>query len=200
MERSDLEELHYITPITNVASILERGILSHVSAAQIEHDSIADESVQERRSKVRVRGEIKLHRYANLYLNARNSMLYLRARVNCRTDDLCVLRVATAVLDSPGVVITDCNAASGYAQFHGVDSGFAALHKEELFALRWTHTNWAAERRHSSRMQAEVLVPGVIGPEYLIGAYVGSDRAKARLSQVVGRRIPIVRNNYMFFQ
>lgn len=45
MERSDLTELHYITPIANVASILDRGILSHASAARVEHDSIADKSV-----------------------------------------------------------------------------------------------------------------------------------------------------------
>ena len=90
MERADLKELHYITPIANVASILERGILSHISATRIKHDSVADESVQERRSRVQVQGKTRLHHYVNLYLNARNPMLYRLARGEGRTDDLCV--------------------------------------------------------------------------------------------------------------
>ena len=66
MERSNLTELHYITPISNVASILDRGILSHDSTAQVDPDSIADKSVQARRSRVPVLGGAKLHDYANL--------------------------------------------------------------------------------------------------------------------------------------
>lgn len=199
MERSDLTELHYITPISNVASILDRGILSHTAAAQIDHLSIADEKVQALRSD-RVIGRAKLHNYTNLYLNARNSMLYRLARREGRTDELCVLRVATEVLDTPGVVIADRNAASGYARFHSVEDGLAALRAEELFANYWTHADPIETMRHRSRMQAEVLVPSVIGPEYVTGAYAGSDLAAAGLQRVVGRKIPIVRNNHMFFK
>lgn len=199
MERSDLTELHYITPISNVASILDRGILSYASAKRVKHDSVADEEVQERRSKVRVRGKTRLHRYTNLYLNARNAMLYRRLQEG-RRNDLCVLKVATEVLDLPEVVIADGNAASGYAQFHSVEDGLAALRKEELFADYWTHDDPIETMRHRSRMQAEVLVPSVIGPEYVTEAYVGSDLAAAGLHRVVGRRIPIVRNNRMFFK
>lgn len=199
MERSDLTELHYITPISNVASILNRGILCYASATRVEHDSVADEEVQERRSKVRVRGKTRLHRYANLYLNARNAMLYRRLREGCR-NDLCVLKVATEVLDLPEVVIADGNAASGYAQFHSVEDGLAALREEELFADYWTHDDPIETMRHRSRMQAEVLVPSVIGPEYVTEAYVGSDLAAAGLQRVVGQRIPIIRNDRMFFK
>lgn len=193
MERSELEELHYITPIANVGSILERGILCNASAARVEHRSVADESVQERRSDVRVPSGTKLHHYVNLYLNARNSMLYRRARGERRTDELCVLRVTTEVLNTPGTVIADCNAASDYVQFYSVDDGLAALSRVELFATYWE--NW----RHRSRMSAEALVPSVVGPEYLTGAYVGSDLAKGRLERIASRRLPIVRNNRMFF-
>ena len=193
MERSDLKELHYIAPIANVGSILDRGILCNAAAARVKHDSIADETVQERRSGVRVPGGIELHQYVNLYLNARNSMLYRRARGEKRADELCVLRVDTEVLNAPGSVIADCNAASDYVQFYSVDDGLAALSKVELFATYWE--NW----RHKSRMSAEALVPSVVGPEYLTGAYVGSHLAKIGLQRVAGQRIPIVRNNHMFF-
>ena len=198
MERSDLKELHYITPIANVGSILERGILCNASAARVEHRSVADESVQERRSGVRVWGKTRLHRYVNLYLNARNPMLFRLIREG-GTNDLCVLRVASRIVDSSDVVIADSNAASDYVRFHRVDDGLAALRKEELFADYWTHADPIETMRHKSRMQAEALVPSVVGPGYVTGAYVGSDLAGVGLKRVAGQRIPIVRNNHMFF-
>ena len=42
MKREDLSELHYITPIANVPSILRWGILSHQGVAQLPHQSVAD--------------------------------------------------------------------------------------------------------------------------------------------------------------
>ena len=55
-----------------------------------------------------------LHEYANLYLCARNPMLYKRRESH---GTLCVLRVSTDVLDLPGVVLTGGNAASDYTAF-----------------------------------------------------------------------------------
>ncbi len=49
MRREELDELHYITPIVNVASILAKGILSHQLAARISHESVAMQEVQDRR-------------------------------------------------------------------------------------------------------------------------------------------------------
>ena len=49
MERGRVTELHYITPIVNLKSIVERGIMSHNRAAALPHVSIADQDVQERR-------------------------------------------------------------------------------------------------------------------------------------------------------
>lgn len=66
MKREELEELHYITPISNVPSICKRGILSHHGAARIQHQSIAMAEIQDRRAKVTVPGGRRLHEYANL--------------------------------------------------------------------------------------------------------------------------------------
>lgn len=193
MERSDLKELYYITPIANIGSILDWGILCHASAARVEHDSIADQSVQALRSRVQVPGGARLHGYANLYLNARNAMLYRLAIHEGRIDNLCVMGVAIEVLDFPGVMIADRNAADSIVRFYEVDKGLAALSKWELFANYWDNDV------HRSRMQAEVLVPGTVGPSTLTRAYVGSNIAKGRLERVVSRRFPIVHNNLMFF-
>lgn len=194
MERSDLTELHYITPISNVASILDRGILSHDSASQIDPDSIADKSVQARRSRVPVLDRAKLHDYVNLYLNARNAMLYRLVFVELRIDKLCVMGITSEVLDFPEVVIADRNAASSTVRFYDqVDDGLAALDKYELFAKSWEND------LHRQRMQAEVLVPGVVGSEHLTKAYVGSIKAEASLRRIASRRISITRNDRMFF-
>jgi hypothetical protein len=64
MERSRIRQLHYITDMANMASILEQGILSHrlaqraasghVSVAASGHVSVADAEVQVRRASKRV--------------------------------------------------------------------------------------------------------------------------------------------------
>src|SRR5262249_21008928 len=62
-ERSELQELHYITPIDNVPSISQHGILSNVRAARLAHASVAMAEIQDRRSRVVVPGGRKLHEY-----------------------------------------------------------------------------------------------------------------------------------------
>nr|VFJ98995.1 MAG: protein of unknown function (DUF4433) [Candidatus Kentron sp. LFY] len=71
--------------------------------------------VQDRRNKIQVPGGMRLHQYANLYFDARNPMMYKRL---AQVEVLCVLCVSTDVLNLPGVVITDQNAASDYVRFY----------------------------------------------------------------------------------
>ena len=65
---SDLEELHYITPIANLPSILKLGILSNaeVSRRRVTSVSIALPGVQERRESKVIPGAKALHEYVNL--------------------------------------------------------------------------------------------------------------------------------------
>src|SRR5882672_10387431 len=97
-----VREFQCIMPLANVPSVLHRGILSHERASKIEHESTAMPEIQERRDRKRVPGGLNLHQYANLYFHARNPMLSVR-----RHEDICVLRVSTAVLQIQGTVITD---------------------------------------------------------------------------------------------
>jgi hypothetical protein len=114
VDRSDLSELHYITPTANVPSILQHGILSFGRAQSLGPASVAMKPVQNRRAGKRVPGGRPLHDYANLYICARNPMLFVRSSQH---QTLCVLAVRTDVLDLPGVVIADGNAASNYTAF-----------------------------------------------------------------------------------
>lgn len=111
----NISYLYYITPIENLTSILENGILSHRRASLVNHTSIANDQVQNRRGNKRVTGGLLLHEYVNLYINARNPMLY-ELMINS-SEKLCILLIDGAVRTSPDVVIADRNAASDYVTF-----------------------------------------------------------------------------------
>lgn len=197
MNRDDLSELHYITPIANLASIMRHGILSNRRVANLQHESVAKAEVQDLRAKVHVPGGRALHEYANLYFCARNPMLYKRKGVH---KSLCVLRIKTMVLDLSGVVITDQNAASGYRRFHPSPAGLSMIDRDLVFAEYWTHPgDLIAEWRHKSVKCAEVLVPDSVDPTYISGAYVsnaGSSEALAQ--QAPGLQVTI--NAPLFFR
>lgn len=61
MHRDDLEELHYITPINNIPSILQHGILSHKRADRMDHETVALQEVQDRRKDKRLPTGKRLH-------------------------------------------------------------------------------------------------------------------------------------------
>ena len=109
---------------SNTASILEYEILSHSIADRLPHDSVADPEVQKRRSAKKVPNGRDLHDYANLYFNGRNSMMYSITKSQ-GVDEICLLRVDVAVLDLPGTVVTDSNAASGHAKFSDPTTGLS---------------------------------------------------------------------------
>lgn len=195
MEGHELKELHYITPIANVPSILQRGILSHVRAGRIPHVSVAMEEIQDRRSRVVVPGGRKLHAYANLYICARNPMLYKRLD---QRDLLCVLKVSTDVLDLSGVVITDANAGGDYVRFVAAPRGLRIVNRERTFAEYWTDDDPIEYYRKKAAKCAEVLVPDHVDPCYLLGAYVANQEAKMRLDGL-GTGLVSEIKGHMFF-
>lgn len=181
MEPSEVTELHYLTPIANLSSIMERGILSHRRAEAVDHVSIADEDIQDRRRGKRVPNGRMLHDYANVYFDARNPMMYRRLS---RRAEVAVIRVSPAVLDQPGTVITDGNAASAATRFYASPAGLAALDRDRVYAEYWTDSNlWEQWERKRQRC-AEVLVPDVIVLALIRGCYVCQDAGIARCREV----------------
>jgi hypothetical protein len=181
MRQEELEELHYITLIGNVASILTKGILSHHLAERVPHESVAMQEIQDIRSNKVVPGGRKLHEYANMYFNARNAMLYLRSNAHAQ---LCVLRISHAILDLDGVIVTDRNAASS-ARFSPVSTGLALINRDLVFAEYWNHPGDAiGSYNHKKIMCAEVLVPNFIPFDYIFGAYVSCIQSQTALLAV----------------
>lgn len=195
MRREELEELHYITPIANVGSILARGILSHRRAERVPHQSVAKPEVQERRGRVVVPGGRRLHDYANLYICARNPMLFLILKQRPH-HEMCVLRVSAAVVDLPGVVVTDQNAASDYVRW---SASLAIVDKDLVFAEYWTHPeDQIAEWRHKSVKCAEVLVPDEVPARYVEGAYVSGRAGRDALS-AAAPALAVTEDAHFFF-
>ena len=90
---SQVLEYHNIMHIENIESIVSKGILCYDLAAKITHNSVAMNTIQERRDKKTVNGK-KLHKYANLYFHARNPMMY---RVS--NEEICILRIAKKLVN-----------------------------------------------------------------------------------------------------
>lgn len=190
-----VREFQCIMPLANIPSVLERGILSHNRAFKIEHESAAMEEIQERRDRKGVPGGLRLHQYANLYFHARNPMLYKRKE---NAPSLCVLRVSTEILELPGVVITDQNAASDLVRFLHPNQ-YRLLDFDSIFAMDWRHLNdQFAYRRHRLRKCAEVLVPHVVDPRFLMGAYVVNEDAASRFRNLCNLMITV--DPVMFFR
>ncbi len=196
MNRADVTELHYITTISNVISILQHGILSNTLAAELPHDSVAMPEVQEIRANKQIPGARRLHDYANLYFDAHNAMLSKRRRYN---SSICVLQVDASALDLPGVIVTDRNAASSWVSFMTVPEGLAAIDRDRLFARSWKHPeDMYDEMNHKSEKCAEILVPDRVEARFVVGAYVANQNASTAL-QALGTGLPVRIRGDMFF-
>lgn len=180
MKREALTELHNIASIANLPSILLHGILSHQRADKIQHYSVAKQEVQELRAIKTVPGGRPLHHYANLYICARNPMLFVRKDLH---ESLCVIRVHTDVLDLPGVVVSDQNAASPHARFGAAPGALAMVDREQVFAQYWTHEDPIEYWRHKSVKCAEVLVPDRVAPDFILGAYASCDAGRLAIQR-----------------
>ena len=196
MTRADLHELGYIVPIATVPSILQRGILSHRRAERVAHESMALAGVQDRRAAKLVPGGRALPEYANLYISARNPMLLRRRELH---EEICVLRVSASVIDIPGVLVTDSNAASKYVTFRPAPDGLAIVDRDRTFAEFWTHDDQIEQWSHAAQKCAEVLVPDLVPASYIAGAFVSCEASRARL-QHLAPGLPITIDPHLFFQ
>ncbi len=195
MKRDELEELHYITPIDNMPSIIQRGILSHNRAKHVQHQSIAMSEIQNRRKNVNVPGGRRLHDYVNLYICARNPMMFKRRD---QYEKLCVLKISPDVVDLPGVVITDGNASGYYALFRPAPKGLAIVDHDLTFADDWRDPDQIQYYRKKAAKCAEVLVPDQVEPKYIIGAYLACRKALVKFDRYT-KGIPATINDHIFF-
>jgi hypothetical protein len=189
-----VREFHNIMPIENIPSVMEHGILSHERIAKLPHRDVSMAGVQNLRDQKRVPNGLRLHQYANLYFDARNPMMYRRKD---EWEHLCVLQISTDVLEIPGVVLTDCNAASSIVKYLSPQQ-INELDFARIYAQYWTHEDAIDTERHKKQKCAEVLIPYCCPPQYIMGAYVRHIKIKDILLEK-GFHLPITIHSYIFF-
>lgn len=226
MQRNEIKELHYITHIDNISSILCRGILSHQAVQRLPHKTVHDKKVQARRAERVIPNGLPLHQYANLYFCARNAMLNTITRQRSITakrpkteqaclfpehaithqrsisrEELAILQIAPAVLNLPNVIITEINAAADIEpRWHAVANGLPKLDAGIIYAHSWNHPDPNEKRNLKQHMMAEALVPRQVPPEHITGAYVVSQAVADNLSQSAPTLENVMVLPYMFFQ
>ena len=194
MDRLDLKELHFIAPIENLSLIIQHGILSNTNSKRLKVKTVALEAVQKIRAEKVVPNGRPLHNYANLYISARNPMMYKR-----RNLELAVVRVSMDVLDLPGVVIADGNAASEYTAFWSSPAGLLKINKDKVFAESWIDNDPIEQHVRRRVKCAEVLVPDKIDPKFITGFYVPNAELKTKVSEIVGS-FSVDVNAHLFFR
>lgn len=193
MRRDEIDSLHFIAPLSNLPSILEHGILSHRAASKHPHVDVSMAEVQDIRASKRIPGAGKLHDYANLYVHARNPMMFVR-----RAEPLCVVKVSLDVVDLPGVIVADGNAASGYTAFRPGSAGIEALDGAIVLAEYWTDNDYYAYLEKKRCRCAEVLVPNRVPPEMILAVVVPSETVRrAVVSDAPG--IVVTVDPHLFF-
>lgn len=196
LQRTHRRSLYNITPINNVSSIIQNGILCFDDIKNVQHQSIAMDEVQARRDQIVIPGGLRLHQYANLYFTYNNAMLFKRKEI---AEDLCVLALSPEVLDITDCIVSDRNAAASLAKFYPAEDGLSQLDFDLIFSQYWTHDDPYEQSNHRAIKCAEILVPHQIPYGYVVGAYVVSESAKQMLRQT-GFDQRIVINTKVFYR
>lgn len=178
MKKSDLHELHYITHIDNISSIMAHGILCYEQARNLNPKNIAMDEIQEIRDVKIVPGGLPLHKYVNLYIHARNPMLFVLRNQHA---SLCVLRVNPDVLDYSDTIIADGNASSEYTAFWPPTEGLTRIDRDLVFAEYWTDQDPIEYFKKKRIRCAEALIPQKVNTKSIIGVYVSCEEAKVRV-------------------
>ncbi len=195
MQMTGKTGFYNIMPISNLESVLKKGILSYDRVKGMPHSSVAMSEIQSRRNNVIVPNGMKLHKYANVYFDARNPMMYKR-----KDDDICVLKISSSILDLPNVVVADRNASSDYVRFDEPQRALDILNFNLIYAEYWgCDEDYFEYAKRKSIKCAEILVPQYIAPEFIVAVAVRSERDKERV-QNVGFDKRIYVDKHLFFE
>ncbi|MYK17295.1 DUF4433 domain-containing protein [Candidatus Poribacteria bacterium] len=199
MRNSEIKALYYITHIDNLPSIFEKGILSHerIEKNHVQPERIYNTEIVNIRKEKRTPNQKSLWSYANLYFQPRNPMMY-RVVHEKGVRDLAVLEVSENILQTPGIFITDGNAANAPTQFYPLIDGLKVLRRQrKILYNEWWNTLDGSKRK----IMAECLLPDSIRPEFINSVYVADEETRRNVSEKIGSRsISVIPEPNMFFQ
>ncbi len=195
--KTEKKSVYNIQSIDNIPSVIQYGLLSFNHASKINHRSIAMSDVQNLRDNVIIPNGNSLHSYASAYFDPRNPMMYKRKNI---AQTLCVLAIKTNVLDFEGTIISDGNAASEYSRFYSPLEGIDRLDFNLIYSQWWTDDDLYEKARRKRIKCAEILVPGKIDYEYIVGAIVVNEQAKLALEDKGFQKKIVVSPNVFFWK
>jgi O-acetyl-ADP-ribose deacetylase (regulator of RNase III) len=193
------KQLFYITYIDNIASILRNGIMSHkiIEDDKIPYTKIYDSEIVTSRKLRKTPDDKSLWNYANVYLQARNPMLY---RVLCEKNasEIAVIAIDRSIMSTLGSFFSAGNAASHLSDIVPIkDSGNAFKEVKSSVDSQW----WKDEDGSKRKIMAECLIPNQIPSEYLRTIYVSNDSNAEKVKRLVrGYKIPVIPEPYLFFE
>lgn len=191
MNLPDIGELHYITHIDNVESIIEFGILSRLQAKlrRIDFKCTSERTWLEDSARLKTSDGLPLSHYVNLFLNARN--LTLRRRVDrYGRSALCVLRVDLRCLTDgapglrPDAFVCCDHPSSRDAEVVSLAEGLRRIGRNEMLGPA-----------KCKPRQPEILIHEQVEARHLRGAYVGTPTA---LKEFDNDRFPVATRRQMF--
>ena len=128
LESFGIEYLYHMTHKNNLQNILQKGLQSH-NHAKINHLTqvdIADNLVNDRRSRLEPIYSRSIHDYVPFYFNVKNPMLFRRKNIQ---NEIVVLAIDKNVLHKDNTLFTNGNAASNATLFFKTT--------EDLNKLNW---------------------------------------------------------------
>lgn len=111
---------------------------------------------------------------------------------------LTVVRLDPAVLDLPGSVIADGNAASDDTIFLASPGGLARLNEDRVYADSWDNQDYWAKVELKRARCAELLVPDRVEPRFVLGCYVDHRNRRPECSSQ-SPRVSVEVNAHVFF-
>lgn len=124
-------------------------------------------------------------------------MMYRAVFENAK-EKLVVLEIANTILEEPGVIITDGDAANETTQF------YLPSEEKKILQQQWTaiKSEWWKECNGSKRkIMAECLVPDCVKPEYIHSVIVADDGTKNWVPELVDNsQLSVIHQPHLFFQ
>ena len=153
-----VKHLYYLSPVKNIPSILEHGVMSKmaVETLEIPYDDYSDQTVQT------IRERKSLHEYVPLFFNTRNAMTF---RYQKEKRDFAILRLNSDLVTHYDCLVSDRIAACSDAEIYTLSE--AALKKINI-ELVLSARNFYDNRLLKKRLGAEILVKtDMIEPEWI---------------------------------
>ena len=195
----DIKSLYYLTHVENLPSILTHGILSHklVEGRAVSYTPIYDVSIVGNRQTKSAPDGHSLWDFANLYFQPRNPMLY-RVVHEKSEKEIAVVAVHPHVMETPGVFLTDGNAASATTDFFPYNEGLRAISTIcDTITSEW----WNSVDGSKRKIMAECLVPELIPPDMVHTVYVATHSIAQKVRGIIcPRELLVVPEPTMFFR